>query len=334
MKKYLSLISLICVFGLSSCVLPRSSGASQQPGSPTLSDVQMQTQIAMVLTAMPTPTGGGPANTEPTKAQTSPTVGATKPILPSASPTQTVAVPSDTPVPQPTATPTAAVSPTSTATSGPTPTTGPSPTASPADPRTKLGKPSATDPMDNASTWIWPTGGNDFTKIDFGDGAMTLTSLKKTMGWRLANPKGTDFSNLYLEMTVKTGTCAGADQYGLIARVPVLKDADRGYLFGVTCDGKYSLRKWDGTAGTKGVLTRLKDWTASSAISKGSNQTNRLGLMMSGSRLILYVNGTLLGEVQDSSFASGYFGVYIGSNQTDNLAVKIDEMSYWENPTP
>ena len=85
--------------------------------------------------------------------------------------------------------------------------------------------------MDNATKWIWPTGVNDFTAVDFSAGSMELTSLKTTTGWRLANPTGDPFTNLYLEAVIKTGTCSGSDQYGVIVRVPVIKDADQGYLF-------------------------------------------------------------------------------------------------------
>jgi len=188
--------------------------------------------------------------------------------------------------------------------------------------------------MDNATKWIWPTGVNDFTAVDFSAGSMELTSLKTTTGWRLANPTGDPFTNLYLEAVIKTGTCSGSDQYGVIVRVPVIKDADQGYLFGFTCDGRYSLRLWDGTIGTKGQMTRLIDWTASKAIYTGSNQINRLGIMMLGGRMLLYANGTLLGEATNNTYSSGYFGLYIGGAQTTDFTIQVDEMSYWDNPKP
>ena len=40
----------------------------------------------------------------------------------------------------------------------------------------------------------------------------------------------------------------------------------------------------------KGEMKKLVEWTASSAINTGSNQTNRLGIFAVGKRLILYVN--------------------------------------------
>ena len=120
----------------------------------------------------------------------------------------------------------------------------------------------------------------------------------------------------------------------LFLRVPVVNVPDQGYLCGYTCDGRYSLRRWNGEIQPKGEMKRLVDLTASSAIKTGSNRTNRLGIYAVGSRLILYVNGTLLTEVNKSTYPSGYFGVFVGADVTTNLTVHVDEMSYWLNPKP
>lgn len=320
MKKILPFLLLLGL--LSGCVMP-SSTAGPKMIQPTLSDAEMQTQIAMVMTAMPTAT---------VAPQVAPTNTA-EPVLATATraPEQPSATPESV---QPTSTQAVQPSATTAPTQAPTATSGPAPTSVPGDPRNRLGNATNTDNMNDSTSWIWPTGQNDFTSVSFSGGMMTLTGLTEKLGWRLANPEGTDFGNIYLEAIFKTGTCSGSDQYGLMVRVPVLKDADRGYLFGFRCDGQYSLRKWDGTVGTKGTMTRLKDWTASDAILKGSNQVNRMGLMMVGSRLIMYANGQLLGEVSDSTWTSGTFGVYIGPGPTNQFAVQVDQMAYWKNPTP
>ena len=221
------------------------------------------------------------------------------------------------------------------ATQAPTATAGPTLAPVPGDPRNRLGSATSTDAMNDATSWIWPTGLNDFTSMSYSGGLMTLTGLTEKLGWRLANPEGTDFGNLYLEATFKTGTCSGSDQYGMIVRVPVLKDADRATCLASAVTA--SIRCASGTApsGTKGTMTRLKDWTASDAIVKGSNQINRMGLMMVGSRLIMYANGHLLGEVSDSTWTSGYFRYLCWlRDRPRQFAVQVDEMSYWKNPTP
>lgn len=341
MRKSISLLTAIVIAALvSSCNL--SFSGSGTAGEPTLTDIQMQTQISTLLTVQPTTT------TEP-KAPVTAT-----PQLPTAEVTdtgvETAAVqPTETQAPveataEPTAT-TAGQTDSQAGGGGPTPTPpptltpaagsqGPTATVSPEDPRNRLGNPTSTDAMNDLSSWVWPTGVSEFTSVNFTSGSMVLTSLDDISGWRLANPTGREFSGLYLEVTVKTGNCKGNDQYGLIARVPVLKDADQGYLLGFTCDGRYSFRSWDGKVGEKGKMTRLIDWTANKAVNAGSGQTNRMGLMMVGSRMLLYANGTLLGEVSTNTYASGYFGVFVGGIQTKNFAITIDEMAYWENPKP
>jgi hypothetical protein len=67
-------------------------------------------------------------------------------------------------------------------------------------------------------------------------------------------------------------------------------------------------------------------------IHKGTEQSNRLGLMVEGKKLSLYVNGVLLEEVADDIHLSGKFGVFVGSVKTPNFTVLVDEMAYWELP--
>ncbi|MGH2619392.1 MAG: hypothetical protein ACRDHG_02315 [Anaerolineales bacterium] len=191
------------------------------------------------------------------------------------------------------------------------------------DPRATLGNPTWRDEF--ASGANWPLGEDSFTRAQVVDGELILTGLTTTDGWRLTWPVVKDF---YLEMRVETGTCAGSDHYGLIARVPDLHAANRGYLFGVTCDGRYSLRAWDGEA-----MTNLVRATASASIEAGSAQVNRVGLLATGNQLILYVNGVRLIEFEDSRFSEeGSFGVFVGARQTSNFAIHVSEIGYWENP--
>ncbi len=343
MKKIVSWMSILLLFPLVAC----SYSAGGQPrnilATPSLSAEMMQTQISQLLTVMPTTTGESDVVGTPTLALPTVAVDTSEPSVVTATsapeeatsvpeeatnvPTETQAAPTDET--QATATPAPAA-----ATATPTQPSGPTTTPVPGDPRTRLGSPTSRDPMDDESAWIWPTGADKYSSASFSGGFQTITALTSTDGWRLANPLGREFSNLYLESTFRTGACSGSDHYGLMVRVPVVTEADQGYLFGFTCDGRYSLRRWNSQVGAKGEMKWLVNWTKSSAITAGKDQTNRMGIMMVGSRLLLYANGRLLTEVKDATFPSGYFGVFIGSDETTNLKVQIDEMSYWENPQP
>lgn len=290
------------------------------PAAPTPSDDEMATRVAQILTAMPTSTSA--AEDKPVPTNELPTIAPTQPRVVTATPLPAT----ETAIPEAaTATPAAA-----TATPTAQLTLVPSFTPPASDPRAKLGSPNWTDTMDKDT--YWPTGEDKYTAVKFESGVMKFTGLTTTDGWRLASTK--QLSNFYLEMKATTATCSGSDRYGMFVRVPVVTEADRGYLFGITCDGQYSLRKWDGKAGDKGVMTVLVNWTASPSIQAGSNKTNTIGFMAVGDRLILYANGALLKEVKDSAYGSGSFGVFVGARETTNFTVSVDEINYWENPTP
>lgn len=332
MRKFIPIIILAMLLSLTGCRL----SASQAPTAvePTLSDVQVQTQISTLLTVQPTATPE--LEKEGTATPALPTPEEVLPAATKAAPeaTNTVAAPEPTKEANEAAEPTPTAPPTITPTAATTKAAEVSPTLSPDDPKTRLGAATSTDTMKDSTSWVWPTGTNDFTSVSFSNSLLTLTSLKEKLGWRLSNPSGNAYSNLYMEATIKTGNCADNDQYGMIVRVPVLKDAEQGYLVGFTCDGRYSIRLWDGKVLPNGKMTRLIDWTASKAINAGSNQTNRLGVLMVGGRIAIYANGTLLGEATNAAYPSGYFGLFVAGLTTPNFTIQVDEMSYWENPKP
>lgn len=282
--------------------------------APTLSEEdKMATRVVQILTSMPTATiseGGIPSPFSPTLVPS-----ATAAVLPTSTTAPTATIPLPTAAPQ------------ASATSAPTqqPSIVYTPPAS--DPTTKLGSADWSDAMDNGNNW--PTGADQYTDITFAEGMMRLTGLTTTDGWRMTYP---ELENFYLEVTFQVNDCSGTDRYGVIARVPVVNSPDRGYLFGFTCDGKYSLRRWNASIGAKGEMVNLIEWKSSTAINIGSSQTNRLGLMAIGDRLILYANGQNIGEVKDSAFTKGYFGIFVGARETEDFTIRVDQVRVWENP--
>ncbi|HET7011008.1 MAG TPA: hypothetical protein VFI11_09555, partial [Anaerolineales bacterium] len=260
---------------------------------PTVDAGGVATRVAGTLTAQ-APTPGPPQL---------PTL--TAPLPATVSPTATVP------------TETLAASPTATATT--TPTSGPTPTSVSGDPRTTLGDPDWRDQFANDNNW--PTGEDSFTEAEIEDDRMALEGKTSSDGWRVTFPEIDDF---YLEGTFRTGTCSGNDHYGLMFRIPDRHDADEGYLLGLTCDGRFWLRIWDGEN-----METIVPLTANSAIVQGSNQTNRLGIWAEGDRFKLYANGKLLTETTHDALDEGAFGVFVGARKTDNFTVYITEVAYW-----
>ncbi len=315
MKK---LIPLVCCMLLlvTGCSILNGTG-----GNRPMSDAEMATRVAELLATMTTPTTQ--MDFPPTPTVSLPTIAPSQSLLPTITPVVVMSqepTTEFTPTPAETATPEATVTATATA------------TAPASDPANRLGAPTGVDDMNSYDQWAWPTGSDQYLSVEFRDGFLKMTGLTNLAGWRL--PLVAQQTNTYIEMTANSGNCSDKDSYGIIFRVPVFKDPVQGYLFEVTCDGYYRLWKWDGKVKPNGLATSLITWKQSTDIIAGSDKTNRLGVMTVDNRIILYANGVKLGEVNDSSYEAGFFGVFVRSGKSSNYTVNIDQMRFWENPTP
>ncbi|MBI9049331.1 MAG: hypothetical protein JEZ00_07925 [Anaerolineaceae bacterium] len=305
MKKII--LGLIVIFLLAGC-----SFFAQAPAE---EDVDLSTRVAQILTNAPTSEVEAPfpvesldpqqemASATPTLAEEGteePTeTSATKTPLPTMTP-----LPTDTPMPTATLPPTA-IPPES-------------------DPRLQLGDPSSTDLFKAGDQWVWVVGKDDYSSNEIKDGYMLMKTEGDSAGWRLPAVDGG--SNLYIEGTFRSESCVGKDLYGIMFRVPIRSEADRGYFFGVSCDGQYKLSMWDGKISKATTLVWFK---SSDAILTGSNQTNRLGVLTQGEKMKFYINGYLVEEYNDATFPGGFFGVFIKPGGAEDFSYRLEEMSYW-----
>jgi hypothetical protein len=301
MKKSI-ITSLILVVLLTSCSLPRMT--------PTPSTDEMPTRISALLTAMVTMTPQ--IETAVISTPTIPPATATPVPTETESPTPTEEV---TPTEDMTTTPTVDLTAEASYTGTPVST----PTSPADDPAKTLGAATTVETFDNGNNW--PIGSDDYTTAKIKDGKMVITGLTTKDGWRVSNVKGI---NYYVQVTGKMNTCSGKDHFGIMLRVPNPAVADRGYIFTVTCDGNYSLRKWN-----IDKMYSLIEYKASDAILQGSNQTNRIGVMAVGTKLTLYINGVKVSEFTDSDFTYGYYGIDIGGRETPNFTIELDELDAW-----
>ena len=289
MKKYL-IFTLLVLILLASC--------STATKVPTPSQSQIDTQVAIILTQAPTSTR------EPTS-------------VPTMVPVTTTPVP---PVPTATATAIPTAAPTATSTPVPPTQVPPTPTVPATDPKLSLGKPTWTDSFQTGKSFGLMD--SDETLVEVRDGHLYLTAKNANgfHGWTMSYPK---VQNFYLEATLKTGECSGKDRYGLVFRAPSF---DKGYFFGVTCDGNFDFRRWDSDG-----FTGIVDWTKNSSIATGSNQVNRLGVMAKDNKFTFFVNGVQVGEATDDNFKdAGIFGMFIASANTVNFTVEADTIAYWK----
>lgn len=196
-------------------------------------------------------------------------------------------------------------------------------TALAGDPRAFLGEPTYHSTFDDPNLWGLDSAyDDDHTRVEIRDNQLALTSknAENWLGWRLIYRQ---IGNSYLEAQFNAGQCSGDDQYGLVFRS---SSADESGFFSVTCDGRYSLRHFDGS-----LFTTLLDWKESSAIRSGSNQTNRLGVWVNGNQVRLFANGTLLADITDEQLSDeGSFGASIAAVNTKDFTVSVSEITYWD----
>jgi hypothetical protein len=200
----------------------------------------------------------------------------------------------------------------------------PSATPLPSDPRASLGEPDFRDTFESAENW--PLYEDSHVSFDLDDGELVMTAFNPDFwdSWMLSWPV---LEDSYLEMTASQESCSGLDRYGMMLRATKTDRGYIGYLFGVSCDGRYSLRSWSGDK-----FTIIVDWTASDHLNSGSDQTNRVGVLADGRNLSFYANGNLLKEISDETHQEGRFGLFVGSVNTPDFTVRVDEVSYWEIP--
>jgi hypothetical protein len=304
MKKLILISIIILAFVLSGCNLPGfQSDAGLDP------DDAMATEIARILTGTPIQIE---ATATPADIDQPETPEETEEIQPT-EPEEELPEPEE---PVETEAPTATPEPTD------TPMPAPTATLVDTDPTRNLGDPDWVDNMNNGDNW--PTGLDKYTAIKFENGFMKLTVGTDVDGWRVTWPTIGDF---YLETTLQSPECEGNDHFGLIFRVPADSQAGKGYLFGITCDGQYSLRRWDGS-----VMHSLVSLTAHDAIEEGPDVVNKLGIMARGANLALYINGQKVREVSDSNYLEGRFGIFVGGINVEDLTVWVDQIRYWDEP--
>ena len=199
------------------------------------------------------------------------------------------------------------------------PTATPDPTTS-GDPAEILGEPDGVDTFDNADNWTLFD--NQCFKSEITDGKyiMTAKGLPGIICWEVSWPLIKDFYN---EITIEMpDQCQPDDRFGLLFRAP---DNLRGYLYGLTCDGRYTMTMWDGD-----VTTVLVEPSSSEVIMTGPEAVNRIGVLAYGDRYYLYANGVFLAEAQDATFLQeGKLGLYVRTATEQPFVVSFDNLGVW-----
>lgn len=160
------------------------------------------------------------------------------------------------------------------------------------------GTPALTDPLSGPDNNNWP---NDGTNCSFTNNAYVVTATSANTLQPCVSGS-LQYGDAAIAVDVTLGSSADA---GLLFRAG--SDGKQFYDFEVTSQNQFYLRYRNNDH-----YTFLIQNTPSSAI-QGSGGKNTLLVIAHGPRLQLFINGTFIGEVSDSTFASGQLGVAAGT---------------------
>jgi len=191
----------------------------------------------------------------------------------------------------------------------------------PGDPAAALGKPSGQDTFDNANNWTLFDSQCFKSEIKNGKYYITAKGSKDFSCWEVTWPM---IQNFYLEVEAQTPqSCSPNDAYGVLFRAP---DNYRGYLYGLTCDGRYYLNVFDGQ-----TTTQLIKPSTNPAILVGAGKVNRIGVVAYGAQYQLYANGVYLNQAVDSTYLDpGKIGFFVRAATTQPYTVAFDNLKVWQ----
>lgn len=186
----------------------------------------------------------------------------------------------------------------------PTPPSTSTPLPSPTpEPNTQLFK----DNFSSTSTG-WGTGTDAESSVEYVDGGLQFKVFSDLfVTW--SGPDQEKYSDVHIDVTVKNNSTDELALFGIICHE---QDSQAFYYLGVGGDGYYAIAKSE--------VGKDNEYYAdgnSSAIPT-DNQPFTLSADCGTGNLALYVNGQQIASAQDSTYTSGYIGLFAWSNEEAN----------------
>ncbi len=163
----------------------------------------------------------------------------------------------------------------------------------------------------------WEVGDYADGSMSYRDGGYYVSSTQEgTYIWGVANQS---FTDTVIDVDARQLSAPSNDNnaYGVMCRVQA--NGKDGYALRISGDGYYAIHVIsDG-------FQALVDWTASDAVRQG-NATNHLRAVCDGSDLVLFVNGELVAETSDTTFAEGDIALSATTFETETTEVLFDNL--------
>ncbi len=164
----------------------------------------------------------------------------------------------------------------------------------------------------------WEEGEYEGGSIGYGDGYYYVTST--TEGGTMWGAAFRHFTDMVIDVDATQVSAPANDNndYGVICRLQPNGD---GYYFVISGDGYYAIYRHT----EEGRFEALVDFTPSDVIRKG-NATNHIRAVCDGTHLMLFVNGELLAETDDATFAEGDVGLTATTYESAPTEIHFDNL--------
>jgi serine/threonine-protein kinase len=182
-----------------------------------------------------------------------------------------------------------------------TPTAGPTATATPVPSGGLLYQANFANPQRGD----WALG--DGAEATIQDGRLFVSSIQANKAFRVWPERAPILRDFILEAEITKLTGPNNYGYGVTFR-----DDGKGsyFFFSITGNGSFKLEKW---VGDQGEWVTYVDWTTSSAINQGDNQSNVLRVIGSGPQIKLLINDRPVASAVDDAPIAGNTGVLVGT---------------------
>ncbi|GAB4578520.1 MAG: hypothetical protein Fur0022_12550 [Anaerolineales bacterium] len=150
---------------------------------------------------------------------------------------------------------------------------------------------------------------------DFEQGSYQIKVDKAE--WIFWSNPGISLENLKIDVDATKASGPEENEFGVICRYV---DENNFYFFTVTSDGFYSVNK---VLNGEYEFIGMDEFGTTNVINAG-NVLNHLTVECNGSNLRFWVNGTLLADVQDTSFTVGDVGLLAGTSATPGTDILFD----------
>jgi hypothetical protein len=218
------------------------------------------------------------------------------------------------PTPQPTAIPTT------------TPTTAPVAFSTP-DPNQNLGDLRFEDRFDGSNGWLWGYIEEGVVSFTQDNGAVLARLEAADKGWRISlGPDAFTAGDQQVQLTARSEICADQDEWGLLFR-GALNSNDKfdGYVVKLNCAGQVSVDRL-----TNNKSASLLGWTIAEAAKAGAGVENTLLVWADTSELRIYVNGAYVVTIQDTTYPSGEYGLFVNDRTHGNAQFRFTDLRVFD----